>query len=71
MPTSQLLLALATVTSTALAMNNGLALTPQMGWNTWNHFGCGISEDTILSGARALISSNLVASGYNCEFSVR
>ena len=50
-----------------MALNNGLALTPQMGWNTWNHFGCGISEDTILSAAKALISNNLTSYGYECE----
>ena len=50
------------------ALDNGLALTPQMGWNTWNHFGCNISEDTILSGAKALVSNNLAALGYNCGF---
>jgi hypothetical protein len=22
------------------ALNNGLALTPPLGWNSWNHFGC-------------------------------
>ena len=53
------------------ALNNGLALTPQMGWNTWNHFGCGISEDTILGAAKALVSSNLTGLGYNCEWSLQ
>ena len=23
---------------------NGLALVPRMGWNSWNHFACDISE---------------------------
>ncbi|KAI1797693.1 glycoside hydrolase [Ganoderma leucocontextum] len=49
----------------ALALNNGLALTPQMGWNTWNHFGCGINQDTIVSAAEALISNGLDKLGYN------
>ncbi|KAH9612132.1 hypothetical protein KSS87_002612 [Heliosperma pusillum] len=26
---------------------NGLGLTPQMGWNSWNHFGCNINEQLI------------------------
>ncbi|KAL0356456.1 UNVERIFIED_CONTAM: Alpha-galactosidase [Sesamum radiatum] len=26
---------------------NGLALTPQMGWNSWNHFQCNIEEKLI------------------------
>ncbi|XP_021750610.1 alpha-galactosidase-like isoform X2 [Chenopodium quinoa] len=28
-------------------LNNGLGLTPQMGWNSWNHFGCKIDEHLI------------------------
>lgn len=47
-----------------LAADNGLAITPQMGWNTWNHFGCDISEDTILSAAQAIIANNLTDFGY-------
>ena len=31
----------------ASALDNGLGLVPQMGWNTWNKFGCDIAEDTI------------------------
>lgn len=25
-------------------LDNGLARTPPMGWNSWNHFGCNVSE---------------------------
>ncbi|KAI0374369.1 alpha-galactosidase [Pilatotrama ljubarskyi] len=57
-------LVLALALPAALALDNGLARTPQMGWNTWNHFGCGISQDTILSAAKALISNNLTSYGY-------
>ena len=39
--------AAALVATTTLALDNGLALVPQMGWNTWNKFGCDISEDLI------------------------
>ena len=66
---SRSLFALVAALPAVLALNNGLALTPQMGWNTWNHFGCGISEDTILSAAKAMISNNLTAYGYECESS--
>ena len=59
---------LSSLWSGAVALNNGLALTPQMGWNTWNHFGCGISEDTILSAANAIVANNLTQYGYECEF---
>uniref|UniRef100_A0A0D3GUZ2 Alpha-galactosidase n=1 Tax=Oryza barthii TaxID=65489 RepID=A0A0D3GUZ2_9ORYZ len=30
-----------------LQLNNGLALTPQMGWNSWNFFACNINETVI------------------------
>jgi hypothetical protein len=50
------------------AADNGLALTPQMGWNTWNHFGCSISEDTVLSAAQAIKDNGLDKLGYNCAF---
>ncbi|SOV05732.1 uncharacterized protein UDID_18509 [Ustilago sp. UG-2017a] len=49
----------------ASALNNGLALTPQMGWNTWNTFACNISKHTILSAARAIKAENLDKYGYN------
>jgi len=29
------------------AKHNGLANTPPMGWNSWNHFHCQISEMVI------------------------
>ncbi|KAI0757206.1 glycoside hydrolase [Daedaleopsis nitida] len=58
-------LALLLAIPASLALDNGLALTPQMGWNTWNHFGCGINEDLILNSAKALISNNLTGLGYN------
>ncbi|KAI0803037.1 alpha-galactosidase [Irpex lacteus] len=48
----------------AHAADNGLAITPQMGWNTWNHFGCDISEDTIMSAAQAIVIYNLTQFGY-------
>lgn len=51
-------------------LDNGLALTPQMGWNTWNHFGCDISEDTILGAADAVISNKLNEIGYECTWTV-
>ncbi|RPD81798.1 glycoside hydrolase [Lentinus tigrinus ALCF2SS1-7] len=59
------LLALASALPAVLALNNGLALTPQMGWNTWNRFGCGIDEDLIVGSAKALVSNNLTGLGYN------
>ncbi|KAI3982787.1 hypothetical protein MKX01_010270, partial [Papaver californicum] len=28
-------------------LSNGLGMTPPMGWNSWNHFGCKIDEKMI------------------------
>lgn len=63
-----LLLALVVPIVRVKAYDNGLAITPQMGWNTWNHFGCDISESTILNAAKAMIAKNLTSLGYECEF---
>jgi hypothetical protein len=46
------------------ALANGLALTPQMGWNTWNIFGCDINEAKIMSAARSLKNLGLIELGY-------
>uniref|UniRef100_A0A0E0LPT5 Alpha-galactosidase n=1 Tax=Oryza punctata TaxID=4537 RepID=A0A0E0LPT5_ORYPU len=48
-----------------LQLNNGLALTPQMGWNSWNFFACNINEAVIRDTADALVSTGLADLGYN------
>lgn len=50
--------------SSGLHLENGVGLTPPMGWNSWNFFGCQISEDIITETADALISSGLADIGY-------
>ncbi|KAK6932928.1 Glycoside hydrolase, family 27 [Dillenia turbinata] len=47
-----------------LQLNNGLAQTPQMGWNSWNFFACDINETVIKETADALISTGLADLGY-------
>ena len=42
----------------------GLALTPPMGWNSWNHYGCNIDEALIHQTADALVKSGLRDAGY-------
>ncbi|KAM7274686.1 hypothetical protein ACFE04_016552 [Oxalis oulophora] len=44
---------------------NALALTPQMGWNSWNHFQCNINETLIKQTADAMSSTGLAALGYH------
>ena len=43
----------------------GLALTPQMGWNSWNKFGTDINEQMVKEMADALVSTRLRDAGYN------
>ncbi|PWZ14421.1 Alpha-galactosidase 1 [Zea mays] len=43
---------------------NGLGLTPQMGWNSWNHFQCDINEAVVRSTADALVATGLAKAGY-------
>jgi len=49
----------------ALALDNGLGITPQMGWNSWNKFACNINEELIRNTIDALVDTGLVAAGYN------
>lgn len=42
----------------------GLALTPPMGWNSWNKFGCDVSEKLIKEIADAIVSSGMKDAGY-------
>jgi alpha-galactosidase len=48
----------------ACAVNNGLGLTPQLAWNSWNHFACFINEYVFRATADALVSTGLAAKGY-------
>lgn len=43
---------------------NGLALTPPMGWNTWNTFASDISESLKRETADAIVSSGMGDAGY-------
>lgn len=58
------LLVLALVVAACLTLDNGVGLTPPMGWNSWNHFGCKINEDLIKQTADLLVSTGLAAKGY-------
>src|SRR5690348_6195887 len=46
------------------APGDQLALTPPMGWNSWNVFGRNISEAVIRETADAMVSSGLKDAGY-------
>ena len=44
--------------------SKNLALTPPMGWNSWNKFACNVSEDMIQSMADAAVKSGMKDAGY-------
>jgi alpha-galactosidase len=48
----------------ALAQSEQLAATPPMGWNSWNKFGCNVSEELIRQTADAMVSSGMKDAGY-------
>eukprot|EP01084_Bolivina_argentea_P189708 326189_1 len=54
----------AELNSYPLKLDNGLALTPQMGWNSWNHYACGITEAIMKSTMDSLVSTGLAKAGY-------
>ena len=59
-----LLIVLFSATAAAQKFEN-LALTPPLGWNSWNRFGCEVSEKLIRETADAMVSSGMKDAGYN------
>jgi alpha-galactosidase len=48
-----------------LRIGQGLALTPPMGWNSWNCWGLSVSQEKVLSSARAMVGSGLAGHGWS------
>src|SRR3569623_3211912 len=48
----------------ASAAPAGLAATPPMGWNSWNHFAAKIDDATVRAQADAMVASGLRDAGY-------
>ncbi len=48
----------------AVAAPGSPAVTPPLGWNSWNSFGCNVSESTIHQAADAMVSSGMRDAGY-------
>jgi len=57
-------LLLAGAQTNALAVGNGLARTPPMGWNSWNKFACNVSEQLIKEIADAMVASGMKKAEY-------
>lgn len=47
-----------------VALDNGVGRTPQLGWNSWNKFGCDINEKLIRETAEKIVSLGLNKVGY-------
>jgi len=47
-----------------LAQDAELARTPPMGWNSWNHFECAVSDAIVRAQADAMVSSGMKVAGY-------
>ena len=48
----------------ARAQNSTIAATPPMGWNSWNHFACKVSDAVVRASADAIASNGMKAAGY-------
>ena len=60
-----LTMALALTPTLGRALDNGLAKTPPMGWNSWNKFGCkGLNEKVVRETADTMVSSGMKDAGY-------
>ena len=58
------MLSLLVAASPLAAQATPLANTPPMGWNSWNKFGCNVSEDLIRQMADAMVKSGMKDAGY-------
>jgi alpha-galactosidase len=45
-------------------LDDGLARTPPMGWNTWNKFACNVNEQLVREMADGIVSSGMRDAGY-------
>jgi alpha-galactosidase len=57
-------LGLAVMHQPAPPLDNKLARTPPMGWNSWNHFGCDVSAQLVRETADAMAKSGMRDAGY-------
>lgn len=49
---------------TASSINNGVGLTPPMGFANWNLFGCNYDDSTFREMTDAMVSTGLAAVGF-------
>jgi alpha-galactosidase len=47
-----------------IVCGDSIALTPPMGWNSWNCFGCDVTEANVRAAADAMVASGLINHGW-------
>ena len=47
-----------------VGLNNGLAITPPMGWSSWNVFHCNYTETDIMGIADTMVRNGMLSAGY-------
>ena len=47
-----------------IVVGETIALTPPMGWNSWNHYASRVTGDIILQNTKALVASGLINHGW-------
>lgn len=52
-------------TELTIRVGDQIALTPPMGWNSWNCWGLSVSQEKVISSAQAIIDKGLADYGYN------
>ena len=62
--TTLTLLVVAASPQTADAQSKTVAATPPMGWNSWNKFGCDVSDKLIREMTDAIVSTGMKDAGY-------
>jgi alpha-galactosidase len=54
----------ATKRSFKIVVGEAIALTPPMGWNSWNIYASKVTQELVLANAKAMASSGLINHGY-------
>jgi alpha-galactosidase len=47
-----------------IIVGESIALTPPMGWNSWNHYASRVTQDIVLQNAQAMAASGLIDHGW-------
>jgi alpha-galactosidase len=47
-----------------IVVGETIALTPPMGWNSWNHYASHVTADIVLANAKAVVDSGLINHGW-------